>query len=468
MPEKFPVADSFWYHATSSQMKWKDLASTKFLASAMTVSLQGDFHADAATAILAKNYNIAADKGGDIEICVINQGLSPIGNFSYTIMTDGGDTTGICDLPSSEATAFSRAAIATVSLPAGLNLGDQTFSIRIDDVNDSKNAYCAEEFASSLQVLPFVPVNRPLLEEYTGLRCGWCPEGYVLLKQLSEEYGHELVAMAFHSSAFEAGAMVYLTQEEFPYLPGDYPFAQINRNTVPTVSIIPQVWGNARKSLADGEVVATLQWADDAHSSLHADVTARFIKDFDDSSYSLAIGLVADGLSSPTWLQSNSYSSYTYEDHPDKTGPYWDLFIGTTSYVAGLVYDDVVVAFPNPFGIKDSLPASIAMGEEYSYSMEFDINEIVNVVGENVVGNFDNTRAIAMIIDTKSGKVINSASSGYPSTTNTQILKTESIAEEISYFNLHGIRVFSENARGIILKQIRWSDGTVSTEKIRL
>lgn len=236
-------------------------------------------------------------------------------------------------------------------------------------------------------------------EKYTDLRCGWCPGGYVTLAEMTEKYGHEeFVAMAYHSSSFENGAMVCF--DRFPYSPSGYPASQINRRGNTDVLKIPEVWASLRNNVPDCELSVSLEFDGEESKTLKAQSQTRFIRDIDDVDYAIAFALVADGLYDPNWAQYNAYA-LDADKYADKTGPWWDLFIGKGMDVYGLTFDDVAVYFPNMHGIEGSLPPELTKSTPYEHTFEVNTDDVVNVVGEHIVKDFGKTRVIAMEIDRK-------------------------------------------------------------------
>ena len=65
---------------------------------------------------------------------------------------------------------------------------DDTESVNVLKVNGVDNEEEAvAEATTPVFVLNTLPRHRSLLEEYTGLWCGWCPRGFVALELLKEQ-----------------------------------------------------------------------------------------------------------------------------------------------------------------------------------------------------------------------------------------------------------------------------------------
>ena len=361
------ISGSFWFHSTSSVQKWSDYASKFNLTSDLTVTLEGSFPGDATAITIPGKVYAGVDSEAYADVIVTNQGVQEVKSITYSYEANGSSGTGeyVFDEPIPARLCYP----VEISLPVGKysETGQGELSVRIDKVNGKPNEETAEGTAA-FEIMPFVPKNRPLVEEYTGLRCGWCPRGYVTLAEMNEKYGHDFVALSYHSAMFEEETqMVYLQISEFPYQPSGYPASQVNRTSSPSVGDIPKTWAAHRTNIPCGEIDVELDWADDAHSTLQAVAKTRFIRDIADSPYLVTFALVADGLSNPTWAQYNAYAMEG-TDTDGLTGKWWDLFVNTKQNVFGLVFDDVVLSFPDVKGIPGSLPSEIEQQEVYENS----------------------------------------------------------------------------------------------------
>lgn len=401
----------------------------------------------------------------ELTINIINQGLLPVTTLAYTYECGSVRGEGVYDFPEAVPSRYGITVPAVVTLDPMAQLGDYELKIEVTQVNGVANESTSAEAVSPLEVLLFVPKNRPLVEEYTGLSCGWCPGGYVTLKQMAEKHGHEnFVAASFHGPGFESGCMVCMT--EWPYSPDGFPASQINRVKNPAVLEIPAVWESMRRSVPEGDMEISLAWADDDKTVLKATSKTRFLHDSDNSPYLVSFMLVADGLSDPTWAQYNAYHFTDEVDVSKLTGPYWDLFVGQDRYVYDLVFDDIVVFYPDQKGIAGSLPEKVEAGGYYENTFSVNTSEVTNVNGERIVKDFGRTRVIGMIIDTRTGAVINSASSGYAEQTGVGSVSDETEVLSTHYHDLSGRRLTSPLESGVTIVTETLADGTTRSRKL--
>ncbi len=452
----------FYLHATTSQLKWSDYGKREGLVSTMTVLLEGDMAADAATATLPAKVYMSLEEGIDVPVTVYNHGTSQLESFDYEYSVGSLSGKGSWRAPEPVPGVFGRGIETSIGIGAGKELGDATLSFSITSVNGKPNESLDANREIEAQVLDFLAPNRPLVEEFTGLKCGWCPRGYVMMEQGKLYYGDQFVALSYHSTSFENGAMTCIDPMYFPIPVQGYPAACINRSTQIDPGTVLSRWVSIASQPAACDVSVDLDWADDSHTTLKATSRLRFLRDIEDGSYVWSVALLADGLSDPSWEQSNSY--YNYPAEGEQTGPFWDLFVGKDSHVTGLTFNDIVVWYPEVKGYPGSLPSSMKAGEYYEYETLIPIEEVVNLEGEHIVTDFEKVRAVGVVLDKVGGVPVNCASSYYVGDDGVgSITSTDVVSRE--YYNLQGLRV-DRPEHGIYILVETLSDGTRLSRKV--
>lgn len=441
--------NGLYLHTSKTKLRWGAASEELNRVSTMTVLLDGNFPETAAY-INATPANGAAGEPIAIAVTIENGGTAAISSIGYTYSS--GDRSGTGTAEVSVPAGIARTASAELTLDPIAASGLYPVEFRVTSVNGNA-ADCAAT-QGKVEIYPFVPVNRPLMEEYTGLWCGWCPQGYVALEIMKQRKGDRFVAAAYHSG----------DEMEFPgrtpNSPNEYPAGYFNRSAKTSFHTIEPEWETACLPLPDGDVSASAEWADAEHTAVKATATARLIRDYSDADYRINFILIADGLSDPEWEQNNSYAMKDGEVSGD--WPYMDneigrLFTHGRSHVRGLTFNDVAIASTDFDGVRGSVPASVTAGEEYTYSYTFPLEGI----GSKLLTHPELLRVIAVLIDGKTGKVINSASSPYTSGepfVGIENAEADGAAVEVARWSLDGVRL-SAPARGINI--VRYSDGTV-------
>lgn len=315
-----------------------------------------------------------------------------------------------------------------------------------------------------IQVIPFMPVKRPLVEEYTGLNCSACPKGYVFMETMREEKGDLFVGMAFHSESFESknvNGMVVLHNQDFPLILRSLPSGSVDRNSVLTIENMRSAWNSASNEMAPASVEVSLKRDEADPDVLHAESSVAFIQDMEDAEYAVSIALVADNMKNPLWKQNNGYSGST---NPAYSGELWEIFTKGEPYVEGLTFNDVVVSYSDIYGIEGSVPSSIVAGEKYRVSCDFNVNEIKNIWNQSFISGDARLRAVAMVVDKASGKVVNCISSSYAGSQSGIGMTEAERPIAVECWDVNGIRI-NPDTPGFQIRRIRYSNGTIKIVK---
>ena len=214
-------------------------------------------------------------------------------------------------------------------------------------------------------------IQRVLLEQHTGTWCGWCPDGTVVVEEILDLYGDQVIGVKVHNG----DAMVIPEQAVIANALGltGFPTASINRKRFgDSVFLGRGTWRASCEALmqqrASAEVdcfytldkgarVVTIQVA--ANIVEPMDVPLRF------NAFIVEDDVVGSGYG---YDQSNYLSSRSgYEDNP-----YYDQ----PSSISGYHHMSVVrTMLGGAWGVAGDLPASVAAGEFYTHEFEAQIDE---------------------------------------------------------------------------------------------
>lgn len=455
--------NGLWVHASRSQLKWTNLVMNfeGGVNSAMVVQLEGDFTPEGAAVRLPELTYVEAGKEGSVRATVTNAGSSAITQVDYSYIVNGQPGQGTIELPTPIEAKFGAVAQVEFPLPAYEEAGTYDISLTINKVNGVQNTNGGATAAGKLAVVPFIPVCRPLVEEYTGLWCQYCPRGYVALEQLSRDYGDLFVALAFHND----DAMAITSSYPAPFDGSAFPMAVINREQLMDPELLPQTWPAYTEGIAPASVDVALSWADEQKSVLRATASVDFVLNLDNTDYRLSYALLEDGMSNPNWAQSNAFAGDT-----SKSGDLWDLFTKAGRAVFGLEFNDVVVSYNDYYGVAGSLPSSVRMGQTYTHTYDFDLSTVVNYTGAEMIQDVNKLRAVAILIDARTGKPVNCNYSTYVDGTGVEALPADTTVLSTEWYDLTGRRVTPDAlaapaAPSLLLRVDRLSDGTLRTTK---
>lgn len=248
--------------------------------------------------------------------------------------------------------------------------------------------------------------HRPLIEEYTGTWCGWCPRGYVGMELLRETFGDDFIGVAIHND----DPMAVLPESQYPSNISGFPsaFVERSREVDPYYGITeetPAAIISFMQRLASRESAAAIgvaaEWTSADKTDIVVHVSTFFTANSSNSKYAIEVMLIADSLHGTTsaWSQSNyfrQYASYFADD------PYLGPWTTKPGAVKNLYFNDVLVGTSRV--VSGSLPATIVANEIYDFDYTFTLS---NLPVPSLIQNKDNLHVIAIVVDTSTKKVIN-------------------------------------------------------------
>nr|MBD5377885.1 hypothetical protein [Bacteroides sp.] len=463
--------DGFWLHTTRSYHKWRTFDNRKLVAP-ISVYLVGEFTDNCVAVGNIPTIRTSMGEPFSFNIGLSNFGTAAVNNLDYAYSANNGEFTGggHIDLDQPIPAQFGSRGEVTIDIDAIDRQGTMPLELTITHVNGELNTSSNASVTSPVTMLSFMPVTRPLMEEYTGLWCGFCPRGFVAMEQMGKKYPGEFVAVSIHSKQRDPMECI----SEFPSNVSGFPAAVLNRTTLvdPYYGTssdkelgIEDDWLNLRSQVAIADVEAMLDWEDDTHQRVVCRSYVRFTSDWDgDADFRIAYAVVADGIDHVgddyDLAQSNYFSGDKYV-----SGEGWDVFVNGGEKVSGLVFNDVLVAFKDYYGVKGSVPSTIRYGEKYLNSYTYDAS-FLNLRNVPIVSDFSKIRCVAMVFDGK-GNFINCASSGYIGTSGiAEVTPEDGTTVATTYYDLQG-RVVANPAHGQLLIRVdRFSDGSTLPVKI--
>ena len=333
--------------------------------------------------------------------------------------------------------------------------------------------FCASVMGLSAQTVTpdGKPVMRPLLEEFTGLWCSFCPRGYVAMETLKEEYPNNFIGLAYHNN----DAMSNVAGK--PFSPSSYPEIHLNRQSKAIeFSQIYSLWPEEVAKEAPAWVDVKAEWGDDEHNIINATVTVCFTEDHADVDYGISAVLVVDGMSNTAWHQKNGLVG-AYDD-PTMQGYWGELFTHGTNPMDGLVFNDVVICNNDLHGDTKTIPADVTAGQEYVYTTSFDLAHS-GALGRLAQTYRDNVRVVGLLLGRNPKSALNSNTSvpmgqleiesGDPSE-DTALEHINADCEVISttYHDVQGRQLLDNDIKGIVIKTETLSNGrTIVTKQVR-
>lgn len=462
--QKYPIIyakqaanpNGLFVHMTKTVLKWRDYSDTVGGVAMIVASIEGDFPEYSLGVV---NYSpIYASDGEEYtaDLTVSNIGGNAIENATYTYSVDGGAAQeGYVEFPVPVEPSLATTSNVTFYFDAITGTGPHDVELNITEVNGKPNESVAAKSVLRVNVIPFVPTHRPLVEEYTGLWCGWCTRGFLAMEMIAEYYGANEVSICYHN-----GDPMAITNS-YPMNVSGFPSASIDR-----ISIIDPYYGsynddfgisrdltNAMNelALADIDVEASLEGTE-----VNIKSSTRFIQDIDDANYQVGYVLVCNGLTDPDWVQHNYYAGVS-----GYAGSYLDELTKWDANVTGLIFNDVAVDVNGMSGVANSLPSAIKTGEAYENTFSYDID------GNVLVQNVENLVVAAFIVDKNTGRIVNANKALLSGESGINEIGTDASVVARQYFDLTGRKVMNPS-NGVFIKSEKLSDGTVRTSKVMI
>ncbi|MCM1475884.1 MAG: hypothetical protein NC036_06510 [Muribaculaceae bacterium] len=472
---KFPHAvaptdksNGFFLHAPalSQYVEWTPYGVQNGVGLAMTIIIEIPQDENAATIALTSDAYSLPGTPTTVDALITNHGTSEVSSLEYIVDFEDGEHVGPLSYSLDDnhiSSAYASEALVKLPIPARNDMGEHLFTVTLTGINSKPNTDMFTTASAFLNVIDFMPVTRPLMEEYTGFWCAACPSAYVTLLQM-HDYDPDLIAISIHNK----DKIATVTPDKYPFHISGYPSIHVNRKTTRGASMsLTEVWDYERAQLAPAAIEVNAEWCDDEQTHIKATATARFIDPHSEADYRIAFCLIGNGLTSPDWGQRNDYAGNT-----NLTGPYWDIFTNADREVKGLVYDDVALIYPSLQGEAGSIPSEIERGKFYSASYEFDLadatcNDTTNSnYGVNLVQDKSKLRVIAMVYDAKTAKVVNSTITDFMQTSGVETVGEENHVVATEYYDLQGIKYSERPSSGLYILVERRADGSTTARKL--
>ena len=440
---------SFYIHTSRSFLNWQD-RSAELGAIAMTqVLIEGDIMLNAGIlGALPERYCVAGEPTS-ITVPVHNVGLNPIASIGYRATADDVTIDGNIELEEPIKAVYAYSEDVEFELPIVASLGIKTIELEITSVNGEPNE-TRSVAEGTLQYLKFIPKHTPLVEEFTGTWCGWCPRGFVAMEKMNELYP-DFVGIAYHDS--DPMSMV----SGYPLLTSGFPKASFNRefSIDPYYAFqdkgfgLPALWESSCNDFTPVAISAQACWNADSTVTVTTKAEWALVYEFDaDATFRIEYVLLADDLHSEdiTWRQKNYYATEPVEE-------YMDFFCRSGSYVYDLHYNDVAILTSGGKGVEGSLP-KVEEGVEYSHTFTLDARKALHTAKTLIPFDKDKLRVAAFVLrDNGSyGTVLNATKCDVEvDPASAPVIATDDNAEA-TYYDLQGRKVEHPQQGGIYIR----------------
>jgi len=297
----------------SGKSNWQNLEGSL----AVSVLFGGDnFIQNAVSALDFGSHRVMLKESVNVPVTFKNKGANTVSSIDYTITTSG--------TVSEEKhlnLLMGEFGSSTVNIPFDADAAamENEKILTITKVNGIANTASDKTANGVLATMSFLPTAIPVIEEFTGTWCGYCPRGIAALNKIDDYYGDQVISIAVHGNQ---SSYRYDKMEISPYdfkssfLDG-YPSAVINRGETMDPSYCFGYLDEIIAASAPGEISVSAKWTNNSKMSIDISTKTKFAMASSSSRYGIGFVLVADGLVGTDygWAQSNYYSGASgYED----------------------------------------------------------------------------------------------------------------------------------------------------------
>ena len=401
-----------------------------------------------------------------VEFTLESNSDKDVKNVDYTITVADGETLtqhAEVEIPN----GLHQKATIPVTFTAPDMIGMYNVTMQIVKVNgEDNNVNCAPVTSAFTNINRLIKRN-VVMEEFTGLSCSWCPRGIAGMEKCRQAFGDRFVGMAYHLFGAETD----------PMAPSAYPdLKAMGLNSAPSCLVdrsgekLDPYYG--RNVDGDNDIVKLVQNYMEVPAAVGFDVNAYYA--YEDKAvvkidaeveaavadeYEMVYALVADGLESPAFRQSNSYCGYSLEAlNVDPSDPLADFAAGGKygSTYCTPVFNDVVIAasYANKVSMGGTL--DLETGEVKSVTYSLDLPTKSTLLNAIKAANYD-VYAIVMAVNSDGtvGNAIRVKVKEDGTGIDTVIRPSETEEEEARY-TLDGRRTNAHNGLNIV----RMKDGS--------
>lgn len=454
--------EACYVHSSRTYMKWQAL--NKGTALNYTIHLEGNFSKEKVSITPLPDYGELAGAEFCPTITFRNTGLEDISSINYSCTINGATI----DFSDEYSPALTPSIDKDVAVTAYLGIleeaGTYPWSFTITSINGKKYEASDNTVEGTIYAYPYAPAHHPLMEEYTGTWCGWCPKANITMTGMKAEYGDRFIGVVYHTNDI-------LTISPNPYVTGGgVPGSFIDRGNFVDPYHGTQYEEDAEcASYRDGfaidwekecavtavaDLTVDTRWTDDSQSAIEAAATVKFIRPYENADFRMMYILVNDEItgSGRNWAQSNYYSKEHSAENVEKyAGTDLMALVDMDEKIRDISYHDVAILAPDTYGIEGSLPAEIPYLTELTHTKVLALSDAVTTPPEDtrvidIVQDKSKLTVIASVVDYKTGRVINSRKVRVgESSAGVENVEVETNAPEV-WYNLQGLQVDANRA----------------------
>lgn len=390
------------------------------------------------------------------KILITNYGRTAIRNFDYTLSFNGKELMSKNYVLTNPLNRMEGTTIE-IDVPPHTQVSETDLLFTITKVNGELNSANFNYATLPRITVTKVPRRKVVVEEYTGMWCGYCPRGIALMENLAHKYGDDFIGIAIHTG----GRADPLTCTDYAWKALDYrsrPSLDMNRNLLLGYFKAQTEFEEERSKGADMDVEVSAVW-DKEKNNITVTPRVTFCVNRDEAPYGFAYVLTEDGMSNHNWVQYNNFSGSTADRGITKE---FDYFIDAPRDIRNLENNFVALAAE---GVKAPLTGyiktPIKADEPQSHTYIFK-----NISNKKIIQDKSKLKVCVLLINKTTGRIENAAKCtiSEPNTTAISSLSQgEGQVVETARYTLDGRRITTPQ-KGVNI--VKYSDGRVSKEVV--
>lgn len=408
------LLETTYIKTSRTYRKWSDLGNAPGACMPLQLTIRGNVvKQDAVSVVSIDRVFVKHGESTTANVTVANNGGNEVSNVDWTY-TVAGQTNSGHDEVAITADFYGAQASFSIDIPAIEPIGAYEGTLTITKVNGKDNTSNSVSGTHEVKVMNVVPKKRPLMEEFTGAWCGFCPSGYIGMKLMNERHPEDFVCVSYHN-----GDAMQIT-ENYPVSVSGFPEAYFDRNhqtdayrgdTAKDMGV-DETWKEECQEVTPVNVAVTAVLNDET-GDLTAEASFEFCEDVTGADYGIGYIITADGLhgSGTQWRQHNYYSKdYQGGAYSGMYKEGMDMFNYGAEYQF-LEYDDVAIATSctGSSTIADVISGNCSEGDIITHEYTFNIANMKANYGkkENLVQDKTRLHAVVFVYDNATKQVLN-------------------------------------------------------------
>lgn len=450
-----PRDGGLFLHTSRTYRKWDDKSSSLKGNSAIQIIIaKVPDHAVELCPIAA--VDVRTNTEITIPCRIINKGSKGMTSIDYRCEIDGKTYENRLPLPET-GVRFGGTASFSLRIPPISAQNVCPLNLKVTKVNGEPNSDPANAASCDVNVYEKSARHRPVIEEYTGTWCGFCPRGMAGTEKMKRLFPEDFIAISYHCK----DVMSIMTENRFPSPVEELPLAVVDRarstdaytgDETGNTFGIDKVWREQREVIAPAEVTVSASFDENVTQTI--DVTARvtFILPQAKNHHKVEFVLLADSLhgEGKRWAQTNYYSG----DGNWAVDEEMKRFVDAGDPVSGLYYNDVIIARADA---GNDFPTSFNGGAVQEMTCRFDVTKCSNLNGESLIQGTRNLHVVALLVDTDNGIVKNADKTKVLIPADISVVTANDI-QSVAYYDLSGRRL-TKPVKGICIKAVTFDNG---------